>query len=529
MPARSLAAILALVIVAIAVHVTALSGWWLYDDPQLLIESIQQSLRGVFFSPSEYTHLAAHTFSPMQLASFKFDLLLHGLDPKFFYLHQLVAMILAAVLLYLLLRHYVPDLYAALGAGVFLTTWAAVYAARTLMIRHYVEGLVFALIAMLMWRRRWIIPASILYLLAMLSKEVYATIPLFFVYQSRYEKRPWRELVAPAVAFIVFIAWRWRMTGLIGGYASIGNQTVTHLPYALWIHVAGPAPVWAFVIWAVCIVVALAMFIWRLRWRALGFIAVALLAMILPILPVAGNFEWRYSFAFVAFLVAVLTIALGMSQQKWTIVVLIVLFVTTAITSMRQRIYYEALTRNGIEKEGRYIWTQPKTAPTLAARAPAWYHGGLAWLRKEQGNGDGPQAVYSPYAITVGMLDPSRVVTIDEGHVVPLTNTHIYGTAADWSEARARLDPAAPLTIEFALRDHDAEWRLGPPAARFVFLTEPGYSAIPIPPTGKQRVPAAREQQFFRIVREEAGGRWTVSPPLPVPAEGKVTVWKRSL
>src|SRR6266849_838411 len=529
MRARSLAAILALVIVAIAVHLTSLGGWWLYDDPQLLIESIQQPLRGVFFDPSEYTHLAAHTFSPMQLASFKVDLFLHGLDPKLFYFHQLLALTLAAILLYLLLRHYVPGLYAALGSAVFLTTWAAVYAARTLMIRHYVEGLVFALAAMLAWRRggRWTMAASALYLLAMLSKEVYATIPLLFFCQSRYERRPWRELIGPVMAGIVFLGWLWYRTGRIGWYASESrNQEVTHLPYALWIHIAGPAPVWAFVVWAACIVTALTMFMWRHRGRAVALVVVALIAMILPILPVASNFEWRYSFAFVAFLVALLTIALGTSRQRWTIAVLSALFITTAFSSIRQRAYYEALTRKGIEQEGRYIWTQPIHAPSLAARAPAWYLGGLAWLRKQQGHGDGPQALYSQYAITVGMHDPSRIVTIENGRVVPLASTGLYGTPAQWQAARTRLDPTAPLTIEFALRDHDAQWRLGPPAARFVFLTTPGYSAIPLPPAGKQRVPAAREQQFFRIVREEAGGRWTVSPVLPVPAEGKVTVWR---
>ena len=55
---------------------------------------------------------------------------------------------------------------------------------------------------------------------------------------------------------------------------------------------------------------------------------------------------------------------------------------------------------------------------------------------------------------------------------------------------------------------------------------ESNCTAIPIPPVGKQHVPVPRDPQHFRIVREEVGGRWTVSPPLPVPAEGKVTVWK---
>src|SRR5438552_17835321 len=96
MGGRSWIAILALVILGLAVHWSALGGWWLYDDPQLLIEAIRQPLRAVFFDPSEYAHLATHTFTPLQLVSFKVDLFIHGLDPKVFYAHQLLALIAAA-------------------------------------------------------------------------------------------------------------------------------------------------------------------------------------------------------------------------------------------------------------------------------------------------------------------------------------------------------------------------------------------------------------------------------------------------
>ncbi|HEX9407065.1 MAG TPA: hypothetical protein VF975_07090, partial [Thermoanaerobaculia bacterium] len=73
MRGRSLAPILALVILAIAVHATALTGFWLYDDPILLIESILQPLHKTFFDPAEYSHLATHTFTPLLLVSFKLD------------------------------------------------------------------------------------------------------------------------------------------------------------------------------------------------------------------------------------------------------------------------------------------------------------------------------------------------------------------------------------------------------------------------------------------------------------------------
>src|SRR5712691_382212 len=537
MRGRSLAPVFALVILAIVVHATALSGFWLYDDPSLLIEAIRQPAGAVLFNPAEYTHLSATTFTPLLILSFKFDLHLQGLRPAVFYAHQIVAITLAALLLYFLLRRYVSDIYAALGAAVFLTTWAAVYAARTLMIRHYVEGLVFALAALLAWSRgrRWTLVAAFFYLLAMLSKEVYAPLPLFFICQ-RVAGGGWRvgrvarALIAPATAAIAFLTWRWYMTGLTGTYASIGAEPhFLSLPRTLWIHLTGPAPIWAQVIWAFCIVIALAVFLWRYRLRALAFLALSLIALLLPIATLTANFEWRYSFALVAFTVVILTIALGMSGKQWAFAVLAALFVTTTIVSFNQRRYYEQLTRRGIEQEGRYVWLQPKSAPAIAAKAPGWYLRGLSWLRRHEHHGESPAAVFSPYAITVGMIDPARIVTVSEGKIVPITATDFFGTPAQWQRARMQYNPNAPLSIEFALRNHDAQWRLGPPAARFIFLTDPGFTAIPIPAAAAQRVPEAREQQFFRIVRQENNGSWTVSPALPVPAEGAVTIWRRPL
>jgi len=542
MRGRSLAPVLALVIVATVVHATALSGFWLYDDPSLLIEAIRQPAGAVLFNPAEYTHLQTTTFTPLLILSFKFDLLIQGLRPEIFYAHQIIAITIAALLLYFLLRRWVSDIYAAVGAAVLLTTWAAVYAARTLMIRHYVEGLVLALAALLAWGRgrRWTILAAFFYLLAMLSKEVYATLPLFFICQSIYAERVagggWRvgqvarDLIAPASAAIVFLAWRWYMTGLIGTYATIGPKPrFGTLPLTLWSHLTGPAPLWARIAWALCIAVALAVFLWRYRLVALGFLALSLFAMLLPVAMLAANFEWRYSFAFVAFTVAILTLALGMSGKRWAIAVLAVLLVTTAITSFSQRRYYEQLTRTGIEQEGRYVWTQPKNAPAIAAKSPGWYLGGLSWLRRYEHRGESPPAVFSRYAITVAMIDPARIVTVSDGKIVPLAKSNVFGTPADWQHTRTKYNPNAPLSIQFALRDHNAQWRLGPPAARFIFLTDPGFTAIPIPAAGAQRVPVAREQQFFRIIREEADGSWTVSPTLPVPAEGAVTIWRRPL
>jgi len=518
----------------VILHSTALSGWWLNDDPALLVEAVLQPATDVLFRPAEYTHLSAATFTPLLLLSFKADLLVRGMSPRLFYAHQVAAIIAAALLLFLLLRRYTPDLYATAGAGGFLASWVSVYAARTLMIRHYAEGLVFALGALLAWSygRRGLIAGSLLYLAAMLSKEVYAPIPLFLICQERFAGRRWREiardLVAPSLAAIVFLVWRWAMTGLTGTYQQ--SAVLPGFPSfsrGLWEGLVGPAPLWASIVWAICLVLALGLFLLRTRWQGVAFLAVAAIVIFLPILPLVARFEVRYSFAFATFVIAVITIAAAMSGRRWAIAIPAALLVTTVVMAFPQRRFYEDGTRHGMEQEGRYVWSQPHDAPALMATSPGWYLESLAWLRQHEHHGAPPRFVFSKYAITTGAIDPRRAVVITSGRAVALASTNLFGTPAEWERARQQFDPAAPLSIEFALRNHQAEWHLGPPGGRFVFLTDPGYSAIPIPPSGTQRVPAAREQQYFRIVRQVEDGRWTVSPRLAVPEEGGVTRWEK--
>ncbi|HJT17210.1 MAG TPA: hypothetical protein VJ853_07475, partial [Thermoanaerobaculia bacterium] len=351
----------------------------------------------------------------------------------------------------------------------------------------------------------------------------YAPIPLVFICDSAYEHRSWRqiarEIVWPAIAAIIFLAWRWRMTGIFLSIArgSVSAPNFSALPANLWHHLIGPtAEPWVAVVWGAAIVVLLIAFVWRRRLSAIAFLAAGAIVVLLPILPLTGALEWRYSFAFVAFGVAILTLAAGLSTQRWTLAVLVILLVTTIISAFHDRAFYEDLTRNGIAREGEYIWAQPAAAPVLGASSPAWYIDSLRWLRAWEHRGQAPRAVFSPYALTVGGVQ--RVVLVDAAA------RQLFATLPD-----GRFDPRLPLTIEFAMHDQNARWQLGPSAAHFVFLTDPGYTAIPIPASGVQRVPEARERQFFRILREESDGRWTVSPTLPVPAEGAVTVWKRSL
>jgi hypothetical protein len=515
---RGAAYAIALALFTIALHASALRGWWLYDDPQLILEAGRQSLSGLFFNPGEYVHLAAHTFVPLQLVSYKLDLLF-GVHPAVFYAHQLLALTAAVVLLFYVLRQHVDERLAALGAALFSASWAATYAARTLMIRHYVEGLVLALVALWFWPRRPVV-SSLFYFLALLAKEVYAPLPLLFALSSRRVK----PLVAPAIALVVYLVWRWRMTQLIGGYAALPQpRELLALPRALWSHLVGPATsLVPSLLWAAAVLALVVMYLVHERARGAVVLAAIAIVALAPIVPLAANFEWRYSFAAVACFIGGLTLAASASGRGGRVVLALLVIVAT-LMSLPQRRGYEEQTRV-IEAEGRYIATQPPSAPALAATSPEWYLGGLAQMRGTPA----PRYFFSRFAITAGDADGSHAVTIDAaGRAVPLASAATFGTPSEWAHERQLLVADAPLSVSFTLAHNDISWRIGPPGGDLTFITSPSWTAIPIPAQGSRRVPAARERQWFRIRRAAPDGTWTISPVLPVPREGETTRWSR--
>lgn len=497
-------AVAALIVFTLALHGSALRGWWLYDDPQLVLEAKRQSLAAMFFDPGEYTHLAAHTFVPLQLVSFKLDQALRPGSARFAYAHQLAALTLAVVLLFFVLRQHVDDPVALIGAALFAASWAATYAARTLMIRHYVEGLVLALAALALWRKRPL-AATCFYFLALLAKEVYAPLPLLFLLGLKRDE--WRRMLAPLAAFALFMVWRWRMTGLVGGYAEFPSAAALRaFPRALWEHLHGPTPyAW---VWAAATLAIVALWLYRERARGLAFVAVMLVAGVAPVIAVAANFEWRYSFAFVAVMVSMLTIA---STRP---ILLGILLVAAFAAHGEQQQMLAAQTRD-VEAEGRYVFTQPPAAPPLYAHAPEWYHGGLEGLRGTPG----PRYFCSSVAYLAGEV--TSAVTVQDGRIVP------FAIPDEWHKRRGHVSPWEPLSVRFALAHHDASWSLGPAGREFAFVTVPGYTEIPIPPQGSRRVPAARTRQFFLILRTAPDGQLAMSPVLPVPQEGETTIWSR--
>jgi hypothetical protein len=531
---------------------SALRGWWLDDDPQLLLEAIRQPWWRALFDPGEYVHLAAHTFTPLLVLSFKLDYRLAGMQPSFFYLHQAIAMAAAVVLLFLVLERLGDRIAATAGAALLAVSWQSIYAVRTLMIRHYVEGLVAALAAVLVWMvwagevgsdgaprsGRWELAGALLYLLALLSKEVYAPIPLVLLAlgwrKAEAPARIGRRLLGPAAALALFLAWRWWMIGLFGVYqAAPSRDALIRFPLVLWDHVIGGAAGPVRVVWSVCALALLVVFAVRSRGRAVTLACAVGAAAVFPVLPLAANPEWRYGFAAAVLLIAFLAIAAAGSRPG--VAVLLILAAVVAVTSVAQRRAYEA-SRRASAAEGKFVWAAPPAPFVLAATTPGWYLEGVADLRSIAGRGSAPRFVFSKYALLIGGIDPERlvVVTADGRRIMPLRDAppgtpaaSQFGSQPQRDLERARYRALEPLSVRFAMRGHDATWSLGPTPGNFVFLSDPEWTAIPLHPTGFQRVPAPRGEQWFRIVRVTPDGVWTSSPRFRVPAPGGQVVWSR--
>lgn len=521
------------------IHLSALGGWWLTDDPQILTHAVRESPLSVLFSSHAYRYLSSSSFTPLQTISFDLDYALAGVAPKLFYAHQLLAVAATAVALFFLVERWAGLAGGWIAAATFLIAPQTVLAARSLMLRHYVEGLLFSSIALLLWRRSsagdgppfraaWSdVASALMYLGAMLSKEFYAPLPLLLLVIAIAERMPVREvvrrLVPHAVAASGFIAWRTAILGSIGGYGGTSMGTgFLNLPQALWRAIVGadewPMPVVAFAL-LLAITLAAAR---RSRRTTAAYAFLGALFLALPLIAVANDFQFRYAFASCAALAA----GSGLSvdrRGKWTLFAPVAMLLILAASGFSHARRFPRETTQMVA-EGKYVWAQPRSAAPLLAYSPGWYLVGLEWLRVHEQRGEPPVFVLSANGVLLRGLDPRAVVTShpDEERMRPLD----AGAIAAIAGVRARLDRSLPLSLEIERRDNDVRWKLGPAGASFEFLSLPHYEDVALPATGWRRQPEPAQREQFRIRRQVPDGRWCISPPLYFPRAGEVIQWR---
>jgi len=540
----SLLAVLAL---GILFHASALRGWWLNDDPQVLLHAVRNSPADALFNPVKWRELSSSNFTPLVTLSFDFDLLVAGMSARSFYRHQVLAILLASVLLLILLSRHMDPILAAIVTATFIVAPMTVMAARSLMIRHYVEGLCLALGSLILFekatakpdrRLRYDIGSTSLYLLAILGKEVFYPLPLLFLMQARGAGQPWKmvlkRLIPATVIALMALVWRGVMLGSVGGYGgSIEGGELLRLPENVALFITGSIPLVVRIALALIALTVLAVSIKTDRGRTAALVLALFFIALLPLFPVAGAIEPRY--AFVPSVMALCAVGLALEsvrRSKWGsentgyVVhgIAALLFIFLFVRGQKVRVDFDPLYRVMVA-EGRYVWREGDGAPTLLAGSQGWYLSGLSDLRKHQGRGRGPAYVLSRYALSLQDRDVSNVVAFsaEAGAIAPVSPEVLQAAQAD----RQRFKPDIPLMVVMSRKRNDLSWTLGPPGpASWLFMSYPEGDEYPIEGKGWIRIPETRELQRFWIRRTLPDGTWTISPPLLLPPQDGSVRWE---
>ena len=189
---------------------------WRWDDTQILLFLIQNTPFEYLSRPAVWQQFSSANLTPWLLLSFEIDFALFEFKPIYFYLHQILALLIAAILLYACLRLWVNRHSALYGLILFLAGAPSMSVTQQLMTRHYIEGAVFFLLSVFLFvkyirfPKMWfLLGSSSAYVLAISAKEIYVplVVLLLFLPESNISNRI-RALAPFVLISFLYILWR---------------------------------------------------------------------------------------------------------------------------------------------------------------------------------------------------------------------------------------------------------------------------------------------------------------------------------
>ena len=453
--------------------------WWTFDDPFHLNLIAPRHAGELLFSSAFWRAFPSHVFTPLLLLSLKLDLALFGANARAFYVHQIISFVCVAPLLYLLLREWLDSIPAMCGALIAIAGVPMIEVTQRLMDRHYIEGLVLALVAALLFVRKQFVASAAFYLAAMLAKEIFVPlIVLLLVLSAAGRRRASRRDggVPLAAALAAYIIWRVAMLGprleSYGWAVRPGDwpRVVATLPWRMLTVLAhGRAAGWI----ALALVGAAVIVAGRKRpWLVLAGAAVG----VLPIVPVSFEIQPRYALA--AWVLA--AVAVAFVRVKYApVIVLLAVFIAARgewadSCRLQKRMSNEARVFSMIGP-GDVLWlpaTPPATLPELARLT-----------------GSPARWTYDALPLCAGRLTAQRFFAYVKPHVREVGREEIMRDCA--------ANRVAPLSIDFAAARGNLFWNFGP------------YDA------GTYRVVIADGRQGFDVPRA-AGFHLAGVPALPL-------------
>ncbi len=531
--------------------------WWIDDDFVHLRLVLTHRPFWYFFDAAVYGEFRGN-LTPLLFFSLDMDRRLSGLASRAFHLHQLAALSLCSAAIYAVLRFWLPRVWAAVGAWIFLIGPVTASLALLVAARHYVEVILLAALALMAWagalrrypgprawRRAWL--SAALYLAACLAKEVAVPLCVLLPLLPPSGARPvsFRErlrLALPhAAALVLYLAFRYAILGtLLGGYGFVVRASdLPALALALPGKVAAAFVAGSLSPAAAVFALALAAGVSSLLlpphgYRAAALLGIALLLALLPVLPVSTLMQPR--FAMPAWLVVATAVAAGCGKlaaaesrtRRRTAAAIAVAACAAGLWLNRQdwSVRYAAAERKSAEnrfvlemQEGDVL-RQPLTL-AASLQELEWMKG-VVFRRPLRGRWFQDDLYLCLHRGRLGQVwgfDPGARRVVDITARIPALR------ARHCSSIRA----GAPLRASFHVSGGNLFWDLGPyREGTYRFILEDGRQAIEMPRSAGFRAQGRPALPPLRIAYASPAGWITYSPELrPRQAEGWSLRWSR--
>lgn len=524
---------LALAALTFGLYGGALGLWWTFEDPAILLHGQIHESWSTLFVPAVYQAYNRISFTPGLILSFAADRWLVGYRPAFFYVHQLLALALAAFLFERLLRPSLGRTWSFLAAALFLAGAPLAGVAGWLGVRHYVDGLVLALASILCFRRSlssmalgWPIASTAFYLGAVACKEIYAPVVLVvLVLPDGGLGRRVLRAVPLAVAAVTYAIWRqFMLGGYFGGYAQRRLDALELLRLAGRLAAQTGKSVFGAETTAATlaiVAVALALLAAAARGGAATLLRVTACAAaaLVPILPVGDSFEARYALVPWMFAAA----GVGWAAAVWSrgparaaAGAILVLLVVVAAWPANRRRWAEVL-RVGERSRAEATFFFERSGSPDVVREPVErgnFYEKLAEIRVRVFRRSPPgRAAFDDLFFCRHADEGLRVVGWDTS-ARALTSP---GSPDSLCAAYARsIRDAAPLALTMVRENGVLSWAAGPYAeGRWTILLGEDLVPYEVPRTGRI-LPFLPDDLLVTLRYESPEGWRTFSPALPL-------------
>jgi hypothetical protein len=284
-----------------------LGNWWLIDDPCHLFYISQNGIYPAFFDPAR--GFSPINFTPWEPLSLGIDYLVFGFNPLPFYWHHLLSLSILLLCANVILLRFLSPFVAALSLSLFVASVPLCDAANNLMTRHYIEGLIFALVSIYLFMKaqekgdaNFFYGSAFFYFLACLAKEIYVPlIVIMMAFPPPRVKSRLKSLYPFVVVAVGYTLWRFYMlnsSGMLSAYPHIPvkGKDLLYLPLSI-IKTMGWDNILQLMM-AGLLSMAFVFYILKNNWRSNAFIFLIAVCVILPIMPVASTLYSRYLFLF---------------------------------------------------------------------------------------------------------------------------------------------------------------------------------------------------------------------------------------